>query len=215
MALKVTAAANGNPVLYLYGVVGESFTAEEVQQALRDIPSRQNIDVRIHSEGGSYTDSIAINSTLRARQGKRSVYIDGLAASGGSVIAMAGTSIEMANASWMMIHEAHGAMSGRAGDFRAAADRLEAINNQLVDIYKARWKGTEAELRKAIADETWLNADNAIAAGLADKATESLAIAACVNASKFFYNKVPRELTAEAIAEKLSAREARLAEALA
>lgn len=215
MALKVSVAANGNPVLYLYGVVGESFTADDVKNALNDVPAKQDIDIRIHSEGGDYMDSIAINSTLRARQGRRNVHVDGLAASGGSVIAMAGTSIKMAEASWMMIHEAHGAMAGRAGDFRDAAERLEAINNQLVGVYKTRWKGSEKDLRKALADETWLNATNAIAAGLADTTTDKMAIAACVDAKKFFYNQVPSELTPAAIAGKLKAREERLAAALA
>ena len=214
MGLKVTVAAGGNPSVWLYGVIGDDYggvTADEFRMALQEIPSKQDIDVHIHSEGGVYVDAIAMHSVLKSRAGKRNVFIDGLAASGGSVVAMAGTSIEMAEGAWMMIHEAHGAASGRAADFREAADRLDATNQQLVSIYKARWKGTEPELRKALADETWLRSDSAVISGLADKTVSSPAIAACIDREKFAYNRVPEELGPAAVERAIKSYEDRLA----
>jgi ATP-dependent protease ClpP protease subunit len=114
---------------------------------------------------------------------------------------MAGTSIDMAKGSWMMIHEAHGATHGRAADFRQAADRLEATNQQLVEVYSERWKGSEKELRAALSAETWLNPASAISSGLADKSGDSLAIAAYIDKTVFSYANLPEELSAERLPE--------------
>lgn len=217
MGLRITNATGQNPTLWLYGPIGDQFggiVADEVRVALQEIPSKQDIDVHIHSEGGDFWDSIAIHSNLKARQGRTNVIIDSLAASGGSIIAMAGDSIEIAKGGWVMIHEAHGATRGRAEDFRKAAERLDATNEQLVEVYKGRWKGTEKELRAALSNETWLKPDDAISAGLADIISNSMAIAAYVDKAMFNYANLPEELSVELLPEKHRAYEERLAAAI-
>lgn len=218
MGLRITNATGGNPTMWLYGPIGEQFggiTPEEVKNALRDIPSKQDIDVHIHSEGGDYWDSIAIHSNLRARQGRKNVVIDSLAASGGSIIAMAGDSIEIAKGGWVMIHEARGATAGRANDFRKAADRLDATNEQLVEVYLPRWKGTETELRAALAEEAWLNPVQAIESGLVDSMGDAMAIAAYVDKNVFNYERIPEELSVERVESHVQTLEERLSAALA
>lgn len=197
MGLKITNVAD-KPLVWLYGVIGDSYegiTADMFRKALAEIPTKQPIEVRIQSEGGSYFEGIAIHSLLKGRKGATSVIVDGLAASAASLVAMAGTTVEMARGSWMMIHEAHGAMHGTEKDFREHADILKAMNEQVADIYFARWKGNKTELRSAIAAETWLTAEEAVAFGLADSISNSMAIAARVDAKKFGFGKVPESLT--------------------
>lgn len=201
MGLKITAAANDTPVLWLYGIIGEDFggvTANEMRMALNTLPDGQDIELRIHSEGGSYTESIAIHSNLVRRAGQTAVIVDGLAASGGSVVAMAGNTIEVAGGGYLMIHEAHGAMQGaRAHEFREAADLLDSTNSELVKIYSKRWKGSESELRAALGAETWYSAQQAVDVGLADSVLDSMAIAAYVDAKKLGYVQVPEPLLDE------------------
>jgi ATP-dependent protease ClpP protease subunit len=193
VGLELKNAAD-NPVLSLYGVIGDEWggvTADQFRQTLSEIDSKTPIELRIHSEGGSYFDGVAIHSQLKGRKGKVSVVVDGLAASAASLVAMAGTTIAMARHSWMMIHEARGGMYGTEKDFRDAAERLKVTNGQIVDIYSARWKGSKADLAKAVAAETWLTADDAMSFGLADSIDDAMAIAAHFDPQKFGFKNMP------------------------
>lgn len=195
MGLKINNGGD-RPAVYLYGVIGDEYggiTSDQFRKELAQLPSKQTIDLHIHSDGGSVFEGVAIHSQLTQRMGKVHVIVDGLAASAASFIAMAGKTITMAKHSWMMIHEAHGVMGGRASDFRAAADRMEAINSEIISIYSNRWKGTPEELQAAVAAETWYDADSAVAAGLADAIGETMSIAARVNPDMKFKN-IPQML---------------------
>lgn len=197
MAVKITTAAGERPVVWLYEDIGAAFggvSADEFRQVLGTIPAKEPIDLRINSGGGIFTESIAIFTNLRQRKGSVFVYVDGLAASGASIVAMAGKSIEMARGSWLMVHEARALGEGKASDMRKAADRLEAINRQLIDIYSPRWKGTQDELVAALAEETWLTEDQAVEMGLADVVSEQMAAAARVDPEKFQYKAAPQRL---------------------
>ncbi len=217
MGLRITNAKGENPTVYLYGVIGDEYggiTSDQFRKVLAEIPSKQPIDLHIHSDGGSVFEGVAMFSQLSQRSGAVNVIIDGLAASAASFVAMAGKTIEMAQHSWMMIHEAHGGMSGRASDFRAAAERMDAINAEIVSMYSKRWKGTEAELLAALDAETWLDADAAVACGLADCISESMSIAACVD-SRFGYKKLPEMLAKAGPSPAFLAREAELEKLIA
>src|SRR5690606_10748747 len=187
--LKITNAADSKPVVWFYGEIGWDFDANDFRRALESVGDA-DIELRINSPGGSYTEAIAMHTNLARRSGTTDVVVDGLAASGGSVVAMAGDTITMAQGSHMMIHEAHGATAGRASDFRKYADVLDSMNAELLGIYGKRWKGEEAALRAAVEAETWLTADEAVEAGLADSVGVSLAIAAYVDPSRFAYARV-------------------------
>lgn len=210
MGLRIS---NGGerPAVYLYGVIGDEYggiTSDQLRKELAQIPSKQAIDLHIHSEGGSVFDGIAMHSQLSQRSGAVNVMVDGLAASAASFVAMAGKSITMAQHSWMMIHEAHGIGMGRAADFRTAADRLEAMNAEIVSIYTKRWKGTADDLRAAMDAETWFDAEGAVASGLADSVGKSLSIAACID-NRFGYKKMPETL-AQTVSPAIQEKEATL-----
>ncbi len=204
----------------LYGVIGDDYdgiTAEQFSKELAQIPAKQPIELHINSPGGSYFDGVAMHAKLTQRKGDVYVIVDGLAASAGSLVAMAGKTIEMSKYSKMMIHEANGGIGeiyGRAGDFRAAAekmlsyaDRLDATNRDIVEIYSSRWNGTQAELRAALDAETWLSAEDAIGVGLADSVSDSMAIAACFDPKQFGYRNAPQALTSDPSPRILSMRD--------
>lgn len=197
MGIKIRNSKDDHADVDLYGVIGDEYggvTADQFRKELAKIPAKTPVTLHIHSDGGSFFDGVAIHSQLRQRAGGVHVVVDGLAASAASLIAMAGKSITMAKHSWMMIHEARAGSFGRASDFRAIAERLDATNSEIVSIYSGRWKGTEEELRSALDAETWLSADDAVAAGLADYVGDSLAIAARLDESKFTFKNAPQAL---------------------
>lgn len=200
MTLTVKNAATERPAIYLYGEIGDEWggiTSDMFRKELTAIDSKKPIDLHLDTPGGNFFQGVAIHSLLTQRQGPVFVTVDGLAASAGSVVAMAGKTISMPQGAAMMIHEArlNYINDGRAEEHRKMADLLEAINNTIVGIYSKRWKGSEEELKAAIGGETWLFADDAVRLGLADEVSESLAIAAKAEAIKpFNYKNIPPEI---------------------
>jgi ATP-dependent protease ClpP protease subunit len=118
---------------------------------------------------------------LSRRSGRVEVRVDGIAASGASIIAMSAYEVVMPRGAWLMIHPAHGKMEGGVEDFRDAAEELERVNASIFPFYRPRWLGTDAELRIALSTDTWFDAHQAAAAGLADRIGDSLQTAASVD----------------------------------
>lgn len=197
MGIKITNAADDRPILWLYGPIGDEYggiTADQMRQELSGVPTKQPMDVHVHSEGGSFWEGVAIHNQLSQRKGKVNVVVDGLAASAASLIAMAGTTIEMPRHSWMMIHEVQSIAMGRASDFRETADKMDVLNDEIVSIYSNRWKGEESDLRKALNSETWMTAQQAFDLGLTDSISEVMAEAAHFDPSKLHFQNVPEEV---------------------
>jgi ATP-dependent protease ClpP protease subunit len=158
-------------VIHLYDEIGYWGTsAQAFVDELKAITAPA-IDLHINSPGGEVFDGIAIHTCLLAHAATVNVYIDGLAASAASFIAMAGDRITMARNATMMIHEASGICIGNAGDMRQLADLLEKLDGTIADIYAQRAGGSVEGWREAMAAETWYTAAEAVAAGLADEQT--------------------------------------------
>jgi ATP-dependent protease ClpP protease subunit len=130
------------------------------------------ITVRINSPGGVVWDGITIYNALRDHDAKINVVVDGLAASIASVIAMAGDHVVMNRNSQMMLHNAWGICIGDSRDMQKAAERLQRHNGNIASIYAEKAGGTADEWLAVMAEETWLMADEAVAAGLADEMVE-------------------------------------------
>lgn len=148
------------------GVSAKKFTAD--LEAL-DV---DELKVRINSPGGSVFDSITIFNALNHHRAQVTVYIDGLAASGASVVAMAGDQIVMMPGSQMMIHDAAMLQDGNAADMAAASTFLDRQSVNVADIYAQARGGEPAEWRELMIAETWAFAREAVALGLADSVME-------------------------------------------
>lgn len=199
--LRITNAAAEMPKIWLYGDIGaffEGITPDDFRKALESLPAKSEIEVHISSEGGIFHDGVTMHSLLRQRKAPVHVVVDGIAASAASIVAMGGTTISIASHAWMMIHEARSAGKGTATDFREEADRLDAINADIVRIYSGRWKGAQKDLVAALKRETWYTSDQSIEVGLADGIIDTMAVAARVDAlNKFSYRHTPTVLLAK------------------
>lgn len=85
---------------WFWGLSADVFV-QELNEIMTD-----NIDVRLNSPGGDVFDSIAIYNALVKHPANVTVYVDSLAASGASIIAMSGDKRVMMVGSQMMIHDA-------------------------------------------------------------------------------------------------------------
>lgn len=131
----------------------------------------ESVEVEINSPGGSVFEGHRIYNALRgmsARGVEVTTTVNGLAASMGSVILMAGDKRQMTTGSRIMIHEASTIAWGDARTMRKQADLLEGISAEIAGIYAERTGGDENKIRNLMFSETWMTADEAKANGFVD-----------------------------------------------
>ncbi len=155
--------------VYVYDEIG--YWGVTAADFVRDLTSLQvaNIDLHINSPGGEAFEAIAIHSAIQAHPANVTVYIDGLAASAASFIAMAGDTIKIARNAQIMIHDASGLCIGPAADMRDMADLLDKLSDNIADMYMQQAGGTLEAWREAMLAESWFSADEALAAHLVDE----------------------------------------------
>jgi ATP-dependent Clp protease, protease subunit len=163
-----------------YGVSAKGFLAE-----LGALPVAAPIDLRLNSPGGSVFDAVAIHNALKRHDGTVTVWIDGIAASAASYVAMAGDEIVMPENAFLMIHDPAGLVMGTAADMRAMAEALDKVKGGLLRGYAARSGKPEQEISALMAAETWFDAQDALDLGLATRIAEPVRMAARFDIARF------------------------------
>ena len=163
-----------------YGVSAKSFLDE-----LAALPGEAPLTLRLNSPGGSVFDAVAIYNALKRHAGPVSVWIDGIAASAASYVAMAGDEVVMPENAFLMIHDPSGVVFGTAEDMRAMAEALDKIKGSLVAGYVAKSGGAEDDIAALMAREAWLDAAEAVELGFADRLAEPVRIAARFDVGRF------------------------------
>ena len=176
---------------------GEGVTAKEFLVELNAIKSPR-IALHINSPGGAVFEGAAIYNAIKRHPATVTAYIDGIAASIASVIALAGEKVVMAANALYMMHNPTGFAIGSAVDMRKTADILDKVRDTMVGAYVEKSKQKESEIIALLDEETWLDADEAVAAGFADEIGEEIDLAACAKfipvMSKLGYKHVPQHL---------------------
>lgn len=170
-AAMETAGSPSTAEVLIYEEIGGSagVSAEDFARQIAEIKA-DVIKVRINSPGGSLFDGLAIYNALNHHPARIDVYVDSLAASVASVIAMAGDRVVMMPGSQLMIHDAGMVTDGNAGDMAKAATFLGRQSDNIAGIYATRAGGDAAAWRERMLAETWMFADEAVELGLADHA---------------------------------------------
>lgn len=168
----------------VYGPIGSQFengiSAKNFATDLQKVKNVKTINVRINSPGGSAFDGQAIYSLLKSHRAHINVYIDGLAASAASVVAMAGNTVMMPRNAIMMVHDAFSIVIGNAEDMRKEADTLDKIKLSLIAAYETKSNLHESIISSMMSAETWLTADEALDLRFVDVVTEEeKAVASC------------------------------------
>ena len=202
----IRARASGTEVLIYdeigaYGVSAKGFLAE-----LGALPDDAAIDLRLNSPGGSVFDAVAIYNALKRHAGDITVWIDGIAASAASYIAMAGDTIVMPENAFLMIHDPSGLVMGTAEDMRSTAEALDKVKGSLIQGYAAKSGKSDDEIAALMAAETWLDAKDALDIGFIDRIAEPVKLAASFDVARF-RNAPPEVVEAASEAEGPAARE--------
>ncbi len=170
-------AVTGEPegdttAVYIYDEIGMwGTTAEDFVQQLMQIKTKK-IDLHLNTPGGEVFDGLAIFNSLKQHSAEVTTYVDSLAASAGSFIAMAGEKVIMARNATLMIHDASAMQWGNADEMREMAKLLDGFSDNIADIYARKTGADVSEMRGLMKAETWYTAKEALDAGFADEMTD-------------------------------------------
>jgi ATP-dependent Clp protease protease subunit len=167
--------------LYIFDMIGKDpwsgsgVDPAEVAKTIDGMRGAKELEIRLNSPGGYISDGIAIYNTIRSFEGKRTVYVDGLAASIASVIALAGDRIITGEGASWMIHEPMGGIFsfGTADqieeDARKEAIALRSMRENILSIYTENTGQSLAKLSGWMAVETWMTPAEALERGFTDE----------------------------------------------
>ena len=127
---------------------GKGFNEAEFLADFRKIPSDSPLDISINSFGGAVYTGLSIYSLLKAHKGQITFRIDGAAMSAATIItSVPGAKVVMPRGSMMMIHKVSSVAIGTTDDMRKAADDMEKLEENLINIYVEKTGRTVDEIK--------------------------------------------------------------------
>jgi ATP-dependent Clp endopeptidase proteolytic subunit ClpP len=200
--------------VWIYEFIGEDLwtgggtTAKSFQKDLSEIKASQ-IDLHINSPGGDVFDGITIYNLLKQHPAKITTYIDGLAASIASVIALAGDTVYMAENALLMIHRPWGVTTGNDEDHEKTIALLKKVQGSIAQAYISKTGLGEEEILEMMKNETWMNANEALGSGFVDEIEGRIDMAACAKfiptMAKVGFKQIPEAIKEE---QPLTAKDA-------
>lgn len=177
--------------LDLYGEIsdstwwGDEITPKQFKTDLDALGDIKNLNIYINSPGGDVFAGQAIYTMLRRHTAYKTVYVDGLAGSIASVVAMAGDKIIMAKGSMMFIHNGAIGLMGfyNAAKLRKYADEIEKITDNVVVPSYGRTGKTAEEIKIMLDADTWMTDSEAVEQKFADEIEEGKQYAASISDS--------------------------------
>jgi len=215
--------ADGQPEtvaeINIYDAIGSGISAKDFVERLASITASR-INVRLNSPGGMIDDGIAIRNALARHSADVYTYVDGIAASMASVIALVGKEVVMEPDSMLMLHEPWGCAMGEAKDMEKQARILNKYASNIAGAYARKAGGTREEWRNVMREEGWYTPEEAVDAGLVDRVGDGVGsdpemkgkqfdlriLSLCKNApesaKRFFNASIVPDITAAIIPEK-------------
>lgn len=171
-ALRVDNEAE-QATIYLYDIIDPYFgiSAEEFNKQIAGLKGKP-IALRINSPGGDVFDGRAMASAIQ-QHGDVTVYIDGLAASAATYVAIAAKQVNISDGAFFMIHNAWTFSYGNKHDMTSAADLLDKVDQSIINDYVKKTAKSKDEIVAWMDDETWFSAQEALEHGFVDSIMEA------------------------------------------
>lgn len=159
-------------ILFLNGTIAEeSWFDDDISPKLFQSELKAHkgdITVWINSPGGDCIAAAQIYNMLMNHKGNVTIQIDGIAASAASVIAMAGTTVQMSPVSMLMIHNPMTVAFGNQAEMQKAIAMLEEVKESIINAYEIKTGLSRTKLSHLMDAETWMDANKAVELGFAD-----------------------------------------------
>ncbi len=165
---------SGDSEIRMYGYIGkyEEFDYKRFQQVFRDaLKDNNNLTIRMHCGGGSVYEGLAIYDLIRNSEGKTKVIVEGMAASMGGVIALAGDEIVMNDNAFFMMHAVSAGCWGTKKDFQNSIQQIITCEDRLGKIFKERTKADEETINNWFnsGQDHWLDSEKCKELGIVDE----------------------------------------------
>ena len=170
--------------LNIFGTIGskDTETKDSVKKALNEAGG-QDVLINISSSGGSIIEGMAISEMIALYSGRTTTRGIGIVASAATIILMAGKRKEMTKNSFFMMHNSWGGVEGNVFELEKTIELLRMFDEQMAAIYTAQLESkgkliggskekTLDEVKKMMAAETWLTAEEALEMGFIDMIVE-------------------------------------------
>lgn len=169
--------SNDTACVLLYGDIGDGgwdgqISSADVVRELYELESNyKNIDVRINSNGGEVYAGIAIFNALKASGANITIYVDGIAASIASVIALCGKPLKMSKYARLMIHSVQGGAYGTKEELTEVIQNISSLEDTLAQMIADKCGKTAEEISSLYFDgkDHWLTAQQSFDLGLVDE----------------------------------------------
>lgn len=178
------AQGGARPAIALYGVIGLDFRARDLAMALSQHAKAKELDIYVHSGGGSVVEGMAMYNILQRFEGHKRVFVDGIAASMMSVVICAADEVVMPDNTQIMIHRPRlGPNDGGMvdDDLLDLAAALGEYGEKMLDAYVRKTGMARDKLLQMMRKETYLSAVEALAMGFADSVTTPLEMVAQID----------------------------------
>ena len=202
--------------LYFYGDIVDSWwgawdDTDQYPQAIKEFLDEavgKDINIYVNSGGGSVFAGMAIYNMLKRHKGHKTVYVDGLAGSIASVIALAGDKVVIPSNAYMMIHKPWCASHGNSNELREIANTLDKIEEGILNVYAENLvEGADIEAVKEMVNaETWLTGEEA-SKYFNIEVSNSVEAVACTSDYFDKYNKVPSNISNDVARKTLKSDE--------
>lgn len=167
----VNKTSTQTPIIYIYGTIGVDVVSGDFVRELRNLEKDYKIiQLRFNTGGGSIFEGMAMYNAIKSSPAQIDGYIDGIAASMGSVLGMACTKLFMSKYAMIMTHRPSGASAGSSESMRTTANVMDAMEVAIRNIYAEKTGLTpEAASEKYLAKEDrWINAEQALSEKIID-----------------------------------------------
>ena len=156
--------------VYVYDVIDRDWgaSAKALIEALAPMAG-QPVALHINSPGGDVFEARAMVAAIRAHGAPVSTYIDGLAASAATYLALAGDTVHITDGGLFMIHNSWTFSYGNKAELRSTADLLDKIDGTIAADYIRKTSATAEQVAAWMDAETWFTAAEAKAAGFVDQ----------------------------------------------
>ena len=168
-----------------YSGISEEISAAYVRDKLSAFPSGETeLQITIDSPGGDVFEGITIFNIIRdfARNHPDvtvTTYIQGMAASMASIIALAANAVNpdknkivAEDNSIFMIHNSWGIVIGNANDMREGMEWFQKIDDVMLNVYTRRTGKADDEIKGMMDAETWMFGEEILKAGFIDSIKE-------------------------------------------
>lgn len=168
--------------------IGENWFDPEAGFTMRDMRNKldevqaSTIRVNISSMGGDMDHAFTINKMLRAHPAYIIADFIGPSASSATILALGANEIQIDGNAAFLVHDPWTGVIGNARELRKAADNLDVWGERAVDAYQKKTGKQKSVIRKLMAEEKWITAEEAKEWGFVDHVNPpTMKVAASIN----------------------------------